>query len=155
VLLCLAGRGDAASVETLRKMLGPISAAAGRALVKRLQLAKKLRLAEIVRRMTDDNVRMVLHAGDGTRGGVCDLMEEPMGVGQMAVFVEFGDLLPRIAPATYEFLLGVEAMLHFDSAVLCAHRATAVDAADGFAATAAALVAEYAARVDAVYNAGK
>ena len=155
VLLCLAGRGDTASVETLRKMLGPISVAAGQALVKRLQLAKKLRLAEIVRRMTDDNVRMVLHAGDGTRGGVCDLMEQPMGVGQMAVFVEFGDLLPRIAPATYEFLLGVEALLPFAGRVLCALRATAADAADGFAATPAALVAEYAARVDAVYNAGK
>jgi hypothetical protein len=154
-MLCyLNGPRDAAPpVENVDLLLAPASREAGLILAQRLQAARKPILAEVVRKMALGELTLsTTTAVVKEYGGKCQLTGVAVGALDHCVYVDIGELRPCVAPRTLAWLRGIDAMLHFGSAVLCAYRPRAADAADNFAATAATLVAEHAARIAAVHE---
>lgn len=155
-MLCyLNGGKDAAPpAENVDLLMAPASRAAGLVLVQRLRAARKPKLAEIVRRMTLGELQLAPTAVVAKEyGGKCQLTDTAVGAIDHCVFVTLGDMRPAVAPRTLAWLRGIDAMLNFGRTVLCNYRPRAADAADNFAATAAALVNEHIAKINAVYDA--
>lgn len=138
--------------ESVGMLLAPASRAAGLMLAARLEAARKTRMATVVRGMLDGKLTLSSRVEKDTKfGGTCELNGMLVGPFEHGVFVTISGIRMRVAPSTARWLRGIDAMLHFDTAVLARHRPTAADKADEFAATAAALVAAHAAQIDAVY----
>lgn len=150
-MLCyLNGPKDAAPpVENVDLLLAPAAHEAGLKLAQRLRAHRPL-LSEIVRKMTlGELVLSPITIVAKEYGGKCDLTDMPAGPLDHCVYVNISGLRPCVAPRTLAWLRGIDAMLRF-GATLCTYRPCAADIADNFAAAAATLVAEHAARVAAV-----
>ena len=154
-MLCyLNSASDAAPpAEHIDALLAPVSRAAGLVLAQRLRAARKPILAEVVRKMALGELELLPVTATATeRGGKCELTGAVVGGLDYRVFATIGELRPCVSPRTLAWLRGIDVLLHFGRAVLCTYRPRATDAADSFAATAAAFVADYAARIAAVYE---